>query len=94
MRKLFNTCEGGACFSKYPELLEKIRRILFWKFNDSKEIVDIGMNLKMTEISAALGLDNLKYLPEVETTRRFKYELHIKELSVCKYISLQKFNLE
>ena len=92
--KLFNTCEGGACFSKSNELLERVRRMRFFGFNDAKEIVDDGMNAKMTEISAALGLVNLKYLHEVEVSRHTKYELYLEELSNCKYISFQKFNPE
>jgi dTDP-4-amino-4,6-dideoxygalactose transaminase len=92
--KLFNTCEGGACFSRYKDLLERIRRMRFFGFDVDKNITDGGMNAKMTEISAVLGLANLQHLPEVEMIRRSKYELYMELLADCKYVSFQQFNPE
>lgn len=92
--KLFNTCEGGACFTGSKELAARIRRMRFFGFDEQKEIVDDGMNAKMTEISAGLGLANLKHLDDVRKNRRLKYELYQKLLSNLGYITFQQFDPE
>lgn len=92
--KLFNTCEGGACFTENEELAARIRRMRFFGFDEKKEIVDDGMNAKMTEISAALGLANLKHLDAVRKNRRVKYELYQQLLGDREYITFQKFDPE
>lgn len=92
--KLFNTCEGGACVTNDKELAARIRRMRFFGFDEKKEIVDEGMNAKMTEVSAALGLANLPYLNSVRRNRREKYELYQSLLTEYEYIRFQQFNPE
>ena len=92
--KLFNTCEGGACFTENEALAARIRRMRFFGFDESKEVVDDGMNAKMTEVSAALGLANLKHLDKVRKNRREKYELYQQLLSDRETITFQKFDPE
>ena len=92
--KLFNTCEGGACFTGNKELAARMRRMRFFGFDEQKEIVDDGMNAKMTEISAALGLANLKHLDVVRKNRREKYGLYQKLLGDRKYVAFQKIDSE
>ena len=70
--KLFNTVEGGACVTNDDDLAERLRRMRFFGFDSRKEIVDEGMNAKMTEVSAGLGLANLKHLDQVRANRREK----------------------
>ena len=92
--KLFNTCEGGACFTENEELAARIRRMRFFGFDESKEVVDDGMNAKMTEVSAALGLANLKHLDDVRKNRREKYELYQELLGDRETITFQRFDPE
>ena len=89
--KLLNTAEGGACVTSNIELAKRLRRMRFFGFDEDKEVVDIGMNAKMTEISAALGLANLKYLDQVRENRKRKYLLYQKELGQLPIISFQKY---
>ncbi len=89
--KLFNTGEGGACIAQNTEVAARIRRMRFFGFNENKEIVDDGMNGKMTEISAGLGLANLAHLNAVIRNRRYKYELYQALLRNCEYVTFQKF---
>jgi len=67
--KLFNTGEGGACVSTDPELDERIRRLRFFGHNTKKDVVEVGLNGKMTEIHAALGLVNLEIADAVAAKR-------------------------
>lgn len=90
--KLFNTGEGGACVTNDKMLAARIRRMRFFGFDEHKKIVDKGMNAKMTEISAALGLANLTYLDAVRKNRREKYLLYKSLLSECPHIRFQLFS--
>ena len=90
--KLFNTCEGGACITNNEELAARIRRMRFFGFNEQKDIVDDGMNAKMTELTAALGLVNLRHLDHVRNNRHQKYQLYQSMLADCSCIRFQKFN--
>lgn len=92
--KLFNTAEGGACVTDDDELAEKLRQMRFFGFDGRKEIVNIGMNAKMTEVHAGLGLANLKWLDVVKKNRREKYELYKNFLSHLSFVDLQRYNAE
>jgi dTDP-4-amino-4,6-dideoxygalactose transaminase len=91
--KLFNTAEGGGCITKDIDLSKKLERIRFFGHDDNKAIVEDGFNGKMTEIHAALGLDNLKYYPAVLEDRKLKYKKYQQELSELNEISFQKISL-
>lgn len=59
--KLFHTIEGGACIAKEKSVLEKIKSIKnFGSVNG--EYKNVGINAKMTEFNAAMGLANLDYI--------------------------------
>ena len=92
--KLFNTAEGGACITDDDMLTERLRRMRFFGFDRKKNIVDCGMNAKMTEISAGLGLANLKYLNQVKQNRKRKYELYISILNDIPFITFQKYKTD
>ena len=88
--KLFNTAEGGACVTENHFLAERIRRMRFFGFDERKNIVDVGMNAKMTEVSAGLGLANLNWLDSVRRNRREKYALYRDLLSDASFLRFQK----
>ena len=88
--KLFNTAEGGGCVAKKPELVEKLKRIRFFGHNTQKDIVEDGFNGKMTEVHAALGLANLKYLDKVLQDRKKKYALYLQGLEGTTGLTFQK----
>jgi len=90
--KLLNACEGGACFTGNRHLAARLRRMRFFGFDEDKNIVDDGMNAKMTEISAGLGLANLNHLDEVRETRKAKYELYQELLSHHEHVTFQRFD--
>ena len=90
--KMLNTTEGGGCFTLDKELDEKLRRIRFFGFENHTDIVEDGTNGKMTEVHAAVGLANLKYLDAALADRKKKYALYKDELSKDSSLSFQKIN--
>ena len=79
--KIFNTAEGGACFSESEAVTERMRQIRFFGFNNDRQVVADGINGKMTELHAALGIVNLDLMTDVLSARRHTYELYQQLLS-------------
>lgn len=88
--KLLTTGEGGACVARDPDVMARLRRLRFFGFDDRKEVVDEGMNAKMTEVAAALGLANLKRIEDVKRTRRLKYDRYRALLEDVPFIQFQE----
>jgi len=77
--KLFHTVEGGATIVHTPEL-EKATRLLrsFGHVNDDH--YTLGMNAKMSEVHAAMGLAVLPHMPEVMRSRAALAEVYTAAL--------------
>lgn len=74
--KVFHTIEGGAIFSKDQSLLSKAKRLRNFGFNEKVEIVEKGINAKMNEFQALMGILNLEIVDEEIEKRRTNYELY------------------
>ncbi len=92
--KMLNTAEGGGCFTLNKELDEKLRRIRFFGFENHADIIEDGTNGKMTEVHAAVGIANLKYLDAALKDRKRKYAIYKKALSQDNNLSFQKINVD
>lgn len=67
--KLFHTAEGGALTCKDTDLKRRIDLLKNFGIKNEDEVVMPGINGKMSEMQAALGLVNLRYL-EAEREKR------------------------
>lgn len=92
--KIFNTGEGGACFSKDAKIVARLRRIRFFGHDENQEVVENGFNGKMTEIHAAIGLACLPYIERILMDRKYKYQKYLEALGKVKKLSFQKNNGE
>lgn len=90
--KMLNTVEGGGCVTNNAELHEKLKRIRFFGYDDNKDVIDDGFNGKMTEVHAAVGIANLKYLQNALNDRKEKYFLYKEILSSNNDLRFQKIN--
>lgn len=88
--KMLNTAEGGGCFTQNLELDEKMRRIRFFGFENHADIVEDGFNGKMTEVNAAVGIANLKYMDAALADRKKKYMLYKEILQSSGDLRFQK----
>lgn len=81
--KLFHTTEGGAVFTKDAELLKKMSFLRnFGHFGDT--FACIGINGKNSEMHAAMGLCNLKYVDEILRSRARACAFYDDKLSTLK----------
>jgi dTDP-4-amino-4,6-dideoxygalactose transaminase len=92
--KVFNTGEGGSIISTDKRLMERVEHIRTCGLNEKKEIVRIGTNAKVHEITACIGLTNLEIVDKSIAYRKdlyFKYIDALKDLIQDDKIQLQKF---
>ena len=92
--KIFNSGEGGACFSKNQILKERMKKLRFFGHNYDGEIVDQGINGKLTEVHSAIGLANLPYVKKTINRRKEIFLKYHSLLSANKDIRFQSFNPE
>lgn len=86
--KFFNTFEGGAIVTNDDELASKMRLMKNFGFAGYDEVIYIGVNGKMSEVSAAMGLTSLESLDDFIEVNRRNYHQYKKELARIKGISL------
>lgn len=80
--KVFNTIEGGALMYSDPDLTYKFKSIKnFGITPDNEEVQYLGMNAKMNEFEAAMGLINLQYVEDAIAKRKTIYEKYLECLS-------------
>lgn len=78
--KIFHTIEGGAvCFTEHG-LYEKLYNLKNFGIRGEELVVDIGLNAKMNEFSAIMGLCNLKHIDKIFEERKKRYNTYIYEL--------------
>lgn len=67
--KIFHTGEGGAIFSKDPDLSHKIFYSHNFGHNGPLEFHGLGINAKISELQAAMGLAVLPYMNSIYEKR-------------------------
>ena len=78
--KVITTAEGGAVFSDERKLVEKIKDFIDYDKKDY-EPDQVRFNFKMSDIQAAIGLAQLKKLPQILKKRKNLGFYYIKKLS-------------
>ena len=86
--KVFNTFEGGAIVCHDKKTKKRIDFLKNFGFADEVTIVGYGINAKMNEFQAALGLLQLKYIDEAIKKRKKITEIYRNELINTKGIRI------
>lgn len=76
--KIFHTGEGGAIFCNNQELHERLYYHHNFGHKNQIEFKGLGLNAKMSELQAALGLSLLPYLSEIFRTREELVRVYTK----------------
>jgi dTDP-4-amino-4,6-dideoxygalactose transaminase len=74
--KFFNTFEGGAVVTNDDDLAAKMRLMKNFGFAGLDNVIYIGTNGKMNEVSAAMGLTMLESLDEIIEVNRRNYQAY------------------
>jgi dTDP-4-amino-4,6-dideoxygalactose transaminase len=79
--KFLNTFEGGAIVTNDDELNAKVRLMKNFGFAGYDNVIYLGTNGKMNEVSAAMGLTGLESIDEFVSVNKRNYECYAKELA-------------
>lgn len=78
--KVFHTVEGGAVVFKDKHHLEKAKHLINFGIEPGKGIVETGINGKLNEYQAAVGLVNLERMDAVLQHRAELFSQYVTEL--------------
>lgn len=92
--KLFHTLEGGCVAFNDIDLKPRIDLLKNFGIKNEEEVVLPGINGKMNEVQAAMGLINLKHLEEEQNKRSLIINLYKEELSDIEGISFLNLSPE
>lgn len=87
--KLFHTGEGGALFTKDPELFHKCFYSHNFGHNGPLEFHGLGINGKISELQAAMGLSVLPHMEEIINGRQIAINYYNKNLNWNKLKKIQ-----
>ncbi|MCZ7557106.1 MAG: aminotransferase class I/II-fold pyridoxal phosphate-dependent enzyme [Bacteroidia bacterium] len=79
--KFFNTFEGGAIATNSEELAGRLRLMKNFGFSGYDNVVDLGLNAKMSEVHAAMGIANLESIDDFISVNRKNYLAYKKSFS-------------
>lgn len=79
--KCVNTFEGGAIATRDSEFAQRLRLMRSFGFADIDRVEAVGINGKLNEISAAMGLSSLEAMNDFVRANREHYAQYRRELS-------------
>lgn len=86
--KFINSFEGGAVTTNDDELAEKMRLMRNFGFKGFDNVVYLGVNGKMSEVCAAMGLTNLEAMSDIVAVNKRNYLAYCKELRTVGGVSV------
>ncbi len=90
--KFVNTFEGGAVVTNDPDLAARIQLMRNFGFAGYDDVVYVGTNGKMCEISAAMGITGLDNMDEFIRVNRRNHDLYRCELATVPGIQLVTYD--
>ena len=88
--KIFHTIEGGALVIKDDDLYKKAKIIRDYGIDAPDSVAMLGINAKMNEVEAAMGLCMLDEMENILEQREKSRKYYVEQLS--NYVQLQKIN--
>ncbi|MFQ9386204.1 MAG: DegT/DnrJ/EryC1/StrS family aminotransferase [Coprococcus phoceensis] len=79
--KVYNSIEGGAVIFHEDEFGQRLQRLKNFGIRSEEVIDSVGVNAKMNEFQAAMGLCNLRHVSAEIEKRQKVYEKYVELLS-------------
>lgn len=92
--KVFHTIEGGAIIVKDRAAYDKAKLLINFGIPGYDQISELGVNAKMNEFQAAMGLCVLDDLDLIIAGRKKIYNRYLDELLHLNSLTFQQFNTE
>lgn len=90
--KFLNSFEGGAVVTNDDILAEQLRLMRNFGFSNYDHVTYLGVNGKMTEVCAAMGITSLEAVDELISINRRNYERYRSGLCKLPGISLIQYD--
>jgi len=91
--KVFNTIEGGAlAFRENEDFRHKIRNLRNFGIENAESVTMVGLNAKMNEFAAAMGLCNLEIVGQALERRKWIIGRYREALRGCPGIMLLDYD--
>ena len=90
--KFMNTFEGGAVLTDDDDLAARIRLMKNFGFAGYDNVIYVGTNGKMSEVSAAMGLSALESMDDIVEVNRRNYRRYREELTGIPGITLAAYD--
>jgi len=90
--KFLNSFEGGAIVTNDDTLAEKLRLMRNFGFAGYDRVIYLGINGKMTEVCAAMGLTSLETMDSVLETNLRNYKAYCEGLDGLPGISVIRYD--
>lgn len=90
--KFVNCFEGGAIVTNHDDLAARMRLMRNFGFAGFDNVVGLGVNGKLSEIGAAMGLTSLEAMEEIVACNRANYEAYRDGLRNLPGLSLLRYN--
>ncbi|MGD1108566.1 MAG: DegT/DnrJ/EryC1/StrS family aminotransferase [Terracidiphilus sp.] len=90
--KFLNSFEGGAVVTNDDILADRLRLMRNFGFGGYDEVVYLGVNGKMTEVCAAMGLTSLEAIDDLIAVNRRNYEAYQQQLQGLPGIGLIRYD--
>ena len=88
--KLFHTIEGGALIINDDSLVQDANYLINFGIDSPGSVKALGINAKMNEFEAAMGLCVLDEIEQITQKRKYIYEIYKSELKDL--VKFQKLN--
>jgi dTDP-4-amino-4,6-dideoxygalactose transaminase len=92
--KFFNTFEGGAIATNNDDLAQKARLMKNFGFVGYDNVMYLGTNGKMSEVSALMGLTNLESINEFTEANYRNYKIYREQLKDIPGVDLITYDEE
>jgi dTDP-4-amino-4,6-dideoxygalactose transaminase len=94
-RKILTTGDGGIVTTSNLEFANRVRRLRQHGISNASEgFCEVGYNYRLTDLQAAIGIEQLKKVPQFLATRRQQAEYYNKAFSNNIWISPPKEMLD
>jgi len=87
--KLFHTAEGGAIFAKEENVREKLKLMANFGHTSQYEFEGMGINAKMSELQAAMGLSMLPSMNKILSYRKTIVEAYLNRINWDQIATIQ-----
>jgi len=89
--KFFHTIEGGAIMTQRDDLADRIRLMRNFGFAGCDRVTALGINGKLNEVSAAMGLTLLEHLDSCVNHNQSNYIFYKRGLESTPGVTLMKY---